>query len=303
MGPTASGKTQIACELAKRLPLEAISCDSMQVYKGMSILTQAPARDVQKKLKTHLVSFLEPSKPYSAALFREQAEALIVKILAKKKIPILVGGTGLYVRALLDGLFETAAASDMKLRERLLKAQQKHGENYLHEKLKKVDTAAAAKIHPNDWRRLIRALEIHALTKKPFSRQKLDRKGIRENYDCRFYFLDRDRADLYARVDARVDAMMRQGLAAEVKKLLKKPLSLTASQALGIKEMKTYLSGETTKDQAIETLKRNTRHYAKRQVSWFRHEKGVETVPVEPGATVAQIAKKIYERTRSTSHS
>jgi tRNA dimethylallyltransferase len=300
-GPTASGKTQVACELAKLLPLEAISCDSMQVYKGMSILTQAPDRVVQKKLKTHLVSFLEPSKPYSAALFRENSEALIQKIHANKKIPVLVGGTGLYVRALLDGLFETAAASDMKLREKLLKAQEKHGNNYLHERLKKVDAPAAAKIHPNDWRRLIRALEVHALTKKPFSKQKLDRKGIREDYDCRFYFLDRERADLYARVDARVDVMMKKGLAAEVKKLIKKRLSLTASQALGIKEMKAYLSGEVTKEKAVELLKTNTRHYAKRQVSWFRHEKGVEIVPVAANATAAQIAKDIYERTRGTS--
>ncbi len=301
-GPTASGKTQVVCELAKLLPLEAISCDSMQVYRGMPILTQAPGVAVQRKIKTHLVAFLDPSKPYSAALFREQAQDLIGKIISRKKIPILVGGTGLYVRALLDGLFETADASDPALRKRLLQEQEKEGGSHLHDKLKKSDPDSASKIHPNDLRRIVRALEVRELTRKPFSKQKLNRRGIREDYDCRFYFLDRERSNLYERVNLRVDLMMRRGLVAEVKKLMKKRLSQTAAQALGFKEMKACLAGDLSREEAAELLKRNTRHYAKRQVSWFRHEKGVEMVAVESSATAPQIAQRIYERTRGPRH-
>ncbi|OGW83407.1 MAG: tRNA (adenosine(37)-N6)-dimethylallyltransferase MiaA [Omnitrophica bacterium RIFCSPHIGHO2_02_FULL_51_18] len=298
-GPTASGKTAVASEISKRLPVEIISFDSMQVYRGMSVTTQAPSRQAALKSKTHLVSFLRPTEEYNAALFRKNALALIPKILKKKKIPFLVGGTGLYLRALLDGLFESggnAAPGDEKLRHKLVKEHELHGAPYLHDQLKAVDEILAKKIHPNDARRIIRALEVYALTGRPMSGQMSNRKGISGQYDCRVFFLNRDRADLYARVNRRVDKMFRAGLVAEVKKLIRRKLSKTAGMALGVRETAAYLQGELTLREAKELLKKNTRNYAKRQISWFRHERDVQNIAVAAGDTAEDIAKKILSR-------
>lgn len=299
VGPTASGKTAVARELAKKLPSEIISCDSMQVYRGMPIVSQAPPPLTSKGKggsRIHLVQFLSPTKEYSAALFRKDASALIREILKKKKYPLLVGGTGLYLRALFDGLFESGPgkpANDETLRKKLYAEQETHGGAYLHDRLKKVDPASAVRIHPNDIRRTVRALEVFHLTGKPFSAQKADRKGIREEISHRIFFLDPDRNDLYERIDRRAERMFREGLVGEVKGLLRKKLSRTARMALGIREVADYLEGRLTLDEAKELLKKNTRHYAKRQLSWFRHEKGAEKVPVAPGETARHIAEKI----------
>jgi len=290
VGPTASGKTAVASELAKKMPVEVISCDSMQVYRSMSVVTQASKR------RTHLVSFLSPTREYSADRFRKDALVLIRKILKKKKHPLLVGGTGLYLRALFDGLFETERGKPMNdeaLRERLLSEQAARGGYYLHDQLKNVDAISAAKIHPNDIRRLVRALEIFHLTGKPFSAQKANRAGIREELPHRIFLLEPDRKDLYGRIDLRVDRMFEEGLLEEVKGLLRKKLSRTAQMALGIREVRDYLEGRLTLQEAKELLKKNTRNYAKRQLSWFRHERGVEMIPVASGETAAQTAKKI----------
>ena len=298
VGPTASGKTAVAYEISKILSVEMISCDSMQIYKSMPIITQAPSKRVTMKLKTHLVSFLDPSKEYSAAHFRKDALSLLLKIMKRKKIPMIVGGAGLYLKALLDGLFEsegTKLAKDDAFRRKLLSEQAANSGNYLHEKLKAVDALSAKKIHPNDLRRIVRALEVFYLTQRPLSEQKPNRKGIREEWDCRIFLLDRDREELYGQINRRVDRMIKGGLIAEVKKLNKKKLSQTAQMALGIREMSQCLSGSLTLVEAAEHLKRNTRHYAKRQLSWFRHEKGVERVPVRSGDMPAVIAAKILK--------
>jgi len=300
-GPTASGKTEVAYEISKRLPVEMISCDSMQVYRKMPIITQAPPRAVTKNLKTHLVSFLDPSKEYNAALFRKEALSAIHKILRKNKAPLIVGGTGLYLRALLDGLFEANPMTDKGLREELLKSQETHGGHYLHTELKKVDPLSAEKIHPNDFRRIIRALEVTHLTGKPFSAQKANRKGIREEFLIKGFFLNRDRQDLYDRINKRVDEMLTLGLLQEVRNLLKLRLSMTAGTALGIREMKSYLDGKLSLNEGGELLKKNTRNYAKRQLSWFRHEKGVEIIPVKNNDTPKKIADKILRRTEEFS--
>ncbi len=272
----------------------------MQVYKGMPVLTQAPSASEKKKVKTHLVSFLDPSKEYSAAKFREDAGALIPVILKKKKIPLIAGGTGLYLRCLLDGLFDAGEkASDEAYRKKILAEQEKHGGDYLHQKLSKVDPAAAKKIHPNDFRRLVRALEVYHLSGKPISEHKPNRRGIRDDYDVRIFLLDRDRAELYGRVNLRVGMMIKAGLLAEVKRLRKKKLSQTAEVALGFREISAYLDGKTGLEEALEFLRINTRHYAKRQLSWFRHEKGVEIVAIAPGEKPAETAKKIYSLWKS----
>lgn len=289
-GPTASGKTAIACEIAKRLSVEIISCDSMQVYRGMPILTQAafPAGAA-------LSSFLDPSQEYNAALFRRDAMGLLHAILEKDKIPLIVGGTGLYLRALLDGLFdsEESSSKDETYRQELLSAQKENGGHYLHAALEKVDAASAARIHPNDLRRLVRALEVFHLTREPFSVKKQNRLGLREKFFHRVYFIDRDRADLYERINRRVDAMMQEGLLEEVKGLTGQNMSRTASMALGFREMRDHLEGRLTLSEAAELLKKNTRNYAKRQVSWFRHEKGVIPIAVRAGDPAEKVADQI----------
>ena len=268
----------------------------MQVYRGMPVLTQAPTKAEKTRLKAHLVSFVDPSGEYNAALFRRDAQKAITKIQKKKALPLLVGGTGLYLRALLDGLFEAKDDSkDEKYRAKLLKEQEKHGAEYLHEKLKKVDSLAAAGIHPNDHRRLVRALEVHHVTGKPMSEHKPKRSGLRDSFHCRIFMLDRDRQDLYARVEKRVDAMIKKGLMAEAKKLRRKKLGMTAAMALGLREMTGVLEGKHSLEEAKVLLKTNTRHYAKRQLSWFRHERGVEFVPVAADETPKRTAEKIVK--------
>ncbi len=268
----------------------------MQVYRGMPIITQVPLRSATQKIKTHLVSFLSPSEEYSAAHFRKDAQKLIPKIFKKNKIPFLVGGTGLYLRALLEGLFEPGQdiqTRDEKFRKELLKEQELHGGAYMHDKLRKVDEVSAQRIHPHDLRRIVRALEVHTLTGKPMSQQMANRKGIRALYNCPIFFLNRDRQDLYERVNRRVDKMIQEGLVAEAKSLSRKRLSLTAQMALGVREMEAYLEGKLSLEEARELLKKNTRNYAKRQLSWFRHEKGVENIPVAADESPKIIAHKI----------
>ena len=293
-GPTASGKTAICLEISKIIPVEMISFDSMQVYRGMPIITQAPTAMEKKAMKAHLVSFLDISEVFDAARFRADAQSLIVKIFKRGRIPLLSGGTGLYLRALLDGLFDSEGGGrDEKLRKKLLIAQEKYGGSYLHEELRAVDAPSAATIHANDHRRLVRALEVHALSGAPISSRKLERKGIREDFHCPVFFLERSREDLYQRVEKRVDVMMSQGLEKEACRMLKKRLSMTASGALGLKEMRGWIEGRTSKEEAIRLLKQHTRNYAKRQISWFRHEKGRVTVSVDPAEKPKDTAKKI----------
>ena len=279
----------------------------------MPLLTQAPTPQEKKKLKAHLVSFVSPSQEYNAALFRKDALAAIEKIRKKSRLPMLVGGTGLYLRALMDGLFEMgdtslnskqtelSDVSPEQIRKKLLREQERHGGNYLHERLERIDALSALKIHPNDTRRLVRALEVHHVTGRPLSEQQPNRQGIRELFQYRIFLLDRERTDLYARIEERVDRMIRQGLAKEVKRVLKKNLSRTASMALGIREIGAYLNGVVgatgrsplRRQEAILLLKQHTRNYAKRQLSWFRHEKDVECVPVPSGESPKKTAEKI----------
>lgn len=276
IGPTACGKTGIAVDLAEKINAEIVSCDSMQVYKGMEILAQAPAGTALRKIRHHLVSEINPQKEYSAALFSEKAKAIIERISKKGKTPLIVGGTGLYAKALVDGLF-ASPEKDERLRARL--AEEKT--EALYEKLKNADRESAAKIHPNDKRRIIRALEVYYQTGTPMSEHKKKTKGIMAFYEVKMIGLGLSRDILYRRIDDRVEKMFKAGLVKEVKRLLGKDLSKTAAAALGIKEVSGYAKGDYSLEEAKALLKKNTRHFAKKQLTWFKADKRIEWVDAD----------------------
>jgi tRNA dimethylallyltransferase len=288
-GPTASGKTQVALLLAKKINAEIISCDSMQVYKSMDILTSKPL------LKQHLVSIVSPEKEYNAARFRRDALKKMKEILKRGKVPLFVGGTGLYISVLLDGIFKINT-ENKAIRERLYKQAEQKGSVYLHRKLKKVDPRAAAKIHPNDTRRIVRALEVFEVTGKPISELQKEREGLFATHRVRIFCLNMERDKLYARIDRRVERMFRQGLMAEVKRLLKMKLSRTARCAIGINELKGYFEGQYDLPEAKRLMQKNTRNYAKRQLTWFRKDKRYEWVEAREKDTPAAVANKIYRQ-------
>jgi tRNA dimethylallyltransferase len=294
-GPTASGKTDVAIALAGRLKGEIISCDSMQIYKGMDILTSKPSPALRKKIPHHMMDFLPVSKDYNVSEFRKAALKKAQGILKRKKTPIFAGGTGLYMNVLIDGIFEVKT-EDNKVRENLYREAESAGSAALHKKLAKVDPEAAGKIHPNDARRIVRALEVYKVTGKPISSLHKLRKGLGEDYDVRMFCLDPGREVLYNRINRRVERMFRQGLVAEVKKILKRKPGRTALAAIGIREIKDHLDGLTSLSQAKESIKRNTRNYSRRQMTWFRKNKQAEWIPVGAGDTVCAVSKKIEKR-------
>ncbi len=268
VGPTAIGKTAFSIKCAKRINGEIISCDSMQVYKGMEVLSQAPELSETKKIRHHLVKFLSPQKEFSVAAFIKKAAWLIDNITKRKKIPIIVGGSGLYVKGLIDGLFPSPKA-DISFRKTMYDYVARYGSARLHKKLVKIDPDAAILIHPNDARRVIRALEIWHSTGKTMTDLKTNTKGLSEKYGIKIFALTAPREEIYLNINNRVDRMLAGGAIDEVKKLLKKKLSRTARAVLGFKEISSYLKGEYDLEAARELMKRNTRRFAKRQLTWF----------------------------------
>ncbi|MFH1779276.1 MAG: tRNA (adenosine(37)-N6)-dimethylallyltransferase MiaA [Candidatus Omnitrophota bacterium] len=295
VGPTAIGKTEVSVELAKLLNCEIISCDSMQVYKGMDIATSKPAKVLLDAVLHHMINIIEPSEEFSAALFRELAVKAMKEILAKSKSPLFVGGSGLYVKVLIDGIFE-GPSSDRELRARLKAEADEFGAEVLYKRLKDVDSETALKVHPNDLRRILRALEVYEKAKAPISMLKNRTHGLSENYKIKMFGLDMDRQALYKKIDERVDAMFETGLVDEARRLMGRNLSLTASQALGYKEVFGFLKGEYGFDEAKRLVKRNTRRYAKRQLTWFRKDKKIDWIIVEEDSKPEEIAKGIWKR-------
>jgi tRNA dimethylallyltransferase len=291
VGPTATGKTSLAVKLAKRISGEIISCDSMQVYKGMSILSQAPSIEERKRIRHHLVGCLDPRREYSAAIFIKTAASLIASIIKKNKVPIVVGGSGLYVKALVDGLFPSPQA-DMRFRRAMQAFVSRYGSKRLHARLAKTDPETALMIHPNDTRRIIRALEVHHSMGRTMTQLRSETKGLKDRYDIRIFGLTKPREKLYAGIDARVDRMFEDGLMREVKKLIKKKLSKTAGAALGVKEALGYLDGAHDLAAAKALLKMNTRRFAKRQLTWFGSDDRVRWFDVQRTGEAA-IVKKI----------
>ncbi|HAH19948.1 MAG: tRNA (adenosine(37)-N6)-dimethylallyltransferase MiaA [Omnitrophica WOR_2 bacterium GWF2_43_52] len=271
VGPTAIGKSALAISLAKKISAEIISLDSMQIYKGLRIVSSQPDMAMQKSIPHHLLGFVSPGDKFDVATYRKLALQKIRQVHKRKKIPLFVGGTGLYMSVLIDGIFEEVK-KDEALRKKLYQQEKKRGSGFLYNKLLAVDREAAAKIHPHDTRRIVRALEVYTLTGKPISELWRKRKGLSEKYEVRIFGLNKDRQELYNDINARVETMFKEGLVAEVRKAGKKKISLTCSQAIGLKEVRGYLEGGYDLAFAKELMKKNTRNYAKRQLTWFRKD-------------------------------
>ena len=282
LGPTAVGKSKLAIELANKLDGEIISADSMQVYFGMDIGTAKPSKEELEDVPHHLINIIPPDKNWSVSDFISNARSIIEDIIKKGKLPIVVGGTGLYLNALIEGYAFPIVEANKEIRGRLEGEAKVYGSPHLYEKLKNVDPDAAAKIHYNDLKRIIRALEVYELTGKPISQAQSKDVEILP-YEPVIVGLNMDRKILYERIEERVDKMLKAGLVEEVKGLIKEGYDkkLSSMQAIGYKEVAEHLHGKYTYDELVNILKQNTRNFAKRQMTWFRRFKNIHWFDVE----------------------
>jgi len=274
VGPTAAGKSEVGLLLAEALAGEIVSADSMQVYRGMDIGTAKPSPEERARVRHHLIDIIDPDTPFSVADYRARADAALAAIWEEGRLPLLVGGSGLYVRALIDELSFPLAPPNAELRRRLAQQAREEGVGALHARLATIDPEAAVRIHPNDAKRIIRALEVHALTGQPISRlQSLDRR-FQARYNTRQFGLTRPRPELYRRIEERVDRMLAAGLVEEVKTLLARGCTadLVAMKGLGYAQIAEHLRGACSLEEAVARLKRDTRRFAKRQLTWFRRD-------------------------------
>lgn len=302
VGPTGVGKTAVAVELARAWPIEAVSIDSRQVYRRMDIGTGKPTPAERRLLPHHLVDVVEPGDPYDAARFARDAREAIAQIRDRARWPVLVGGTGLYFRALVRGLSPLPAA-DPVLRGRLRQEAAARGPAALHARLQTLDPAEAARLHPQDVVRVIRAIEIVVLTGRPVSVARTQPRATRPAADRVLAVgLTMPREALYRRLDRRVDRMVADGLAHEVAGLLAAGygLDLPSMQGIGYRHLAAVVAGTVSLDEAVLAMKRDTRRYAKRQWTWFAREEIAEWVTVDPDdvASAVESVKKILERTR-----
>ena len=296
-GPTASGKTACAVELALRLGGEVVSADSMQVYRGMDILTAMPTREEMRGVRHHMLAVADPREKFSAAAYREAAMKCIEGIRARGGTPILCGGTGLYIDALTRPMGFGERGSDEIRAELAEIAQRPGGREALHAMLRAVDPESAARLHPNDVRRVARAIEIHRLTGRTQTEQALHDARQEGPFDERMFALDWPRDELYRRIDLRVEKMLGTGLVGEVRRLMADEGHYsTARQAIGYKEIAAALRGECAMEAAIMTLKQATRNYAKRQLTWFRRDaraRWISAAGRSPSDIACEIAAKI----------
>ena len=284
-GPTASGKTALSIELAKQINGEIISSDSMQIYQDMNIGTAKVTEDEMQGIQHYLIDFVSPNQRYSVSNFKKDAENAMEQILAKAKVPIIAGGTGLYMDSLIYGIEYPEMEFDKEYRDFLMKqAETEEGLQSLFEQAKKIDEKAILQISPKDKKRIIRILEIHQATgKNKTEQEKMSRlKGVK--YDFKVFAINWEREKLYERINKRVDLMLEQGLVEEVENLRKKYNYFpTAMQGLGYKEVVAYLKQECTYEQMVEKIKQETRRYAKRQLTWFRKNKETIWLKAEDG--------------------
>ena len=288
LGPTASGKTALGVALAKKLDGEIISADSMQIYKYMNIGTAKVTLEEMQGIPHHLVDFVPPDEDFSVAKYKAAALEAIQTILSKGKLPIIIGGTGLYINSLSLPWNFQRKDNDEKIRWRLTAEAEVMGKEALYDRLKAVDPTTAAIVHPNNLNRIIRALEIYELTGKPKSYFDEETKKQEVPYDYVMLGLDWDRETLYDRINRRVDLMIEEGLIEETKMLVERGYdwNLTALKAIGYKELKPYLEGTSSLAEAITILKRDSRHYAKRQMTWFRKDQRIQWLKMNEARNV-----------------
>jgi tRNA dimethylallyltransferase len=290
LGPTAVGKTKLSIELARDLSCEIISGDSMQVYRGMDIGTAKITKEEMSGIPHHLIDVLDPDEPFSVALFQEWCRKLIPEITERGHLPFIVGGTGLYIESVCYEFQFTEAGADEEFRARQQAFAETYGVQALHAKLAEVDPKSAGRLHPNDVRRVIRALEIFHITGETLSSQ-LEKQQKQSPYELCLIGLTMDRQMLYKRIERRIDEMLRLGLVDEVRGLLRKGYSRDAvsMQGLGYKEIVEHLVDGVPLEAAVEKLKRDTRRFAKRQLSWFRHMKDINWIDVGDGENFSGI--------------
>lgn len=276
-GPTSVGKTKLSISLAKKIGGEIISADSMQVYKRMDIGTAKASDAEQKEIRHHLIDILEPWEDFNVVSFQKYAKEAVGDIIKRGKIPIVVGGTGFYIQSLLYDINFTENDVNIELRNRLEAESQKDDGISLYNYLRQIDPAAAEQIHPNNKKRVIRAVEFYELTGEKISDHNEEQKQHTSAYNSAYFVLTMNREALYDRIDCRVDTMLQEGLVKEVEALLAEGCTpdMVSMQGLGYKEIIRYLQGEITLEEAVYILKRDTRHFAKRQLTWFRRERDV----------------------------
>lgn len=294
VGPTASGKTAVALEIARRMPVEVISLDSMSVYRGMDIGTAKPTPGERAQVPHHLIDVAEPTEPFSVGKYLLMAKGVAAELDSRGKRVLFVGGAPLYLKALVSGLFDGPSA-DPAFRSELERRAQSEGTLALHEELRAVDPEAAGKIHPNDLKRIVRALEVFHKTGKPLSRQQTQWPQDVVGQELRIAGLAWDRAELYRRIEQRVDRMFAAGLVEEVRGLLARHgrLGREASQALGYREVLAYLEAGTDLTETVSLVKRNTRRMAKRQLTWFRSFEQIRWFEMTEVSVPANVAEKI----------
>lgn len=277
VGPTASGKTSVAVELADSYrQIEIISADSRQIYKQLRIGTDKPSPELLSKYKFHLVDFVEPGERYTAFDFVEDSTKIISALLKKNVVPLICGGTGLYVRSLVEGIVELPD-DDFSYRSQLEEETITKGPKYLFEKLQAIDPVEAEKVHPNNIKKIIRALEIYYLTGKPKSEILAQNRGNTSNYKYKIFCLNQPREILYEKINARVDIMIKSGLLNEVERLIKDGLkdAVRKVNVIGYNELLRYYENEISLETAINLIKQNSRRYAKRQITWFKGTKNI----------------------------
>ncbi|MFH0965814.1 MAG: tRNA (adenosine(37)-N6)-dimethylallyltransferase MiaA [Planctomycetota bacterium] len=298
-GPTASGKTAVGVEVAERLGAEVISLDSMAVYRGMDIATAKATAAERSRVRHHLMDIREPHEHFSAGEYAAEARQALGEIQARGKTALFVGGTPLYLKAMTEGLFEGPSA-DWELREELGGIAQREGTGKLHEMLRERDAAAAARIHANDLRRLVRALEVYEKAGSAISSLQTQFGREHGRFRSAIVGLRRTREDLYARIEARVERMFEEGLVEETRALAGSdpPIGRAARQAVGYAETLRHLAGELTLEEAKEEIKRRTRRFARKQLNWFRHFPSLRWVDVGKDEALARVADRVEEAFR-----
>lgn len=300
VGPTASGKTSVSIELAKRLDGEIISADSMQIYKYMDIGTAKVTPEEMDGIPHYLIDIVYPNEEFTVADYKAQAEKVIADINTRNKLPIVVGGTGLYVNSLVYDLNFTQVPPNEEIRKRLEDLADEHGNEYIHKILEKIDKESYNRINVMDRKRIIRALEIYEVTGKPMSQQGNNFRKPSDKYNLLMFGLNMDREKLYERINLRVDKMIEAGLIEEVSNLLRMGYhkDLVSMQGIGYKEIIWYLEGEISLEEAIEHIKKGSRNYAKRQLTWFRRDNRIKWVNVDEFSSMDQLVMHIIDNSK-----